>query len=383
MSDLQRETRDRPFTTGVDTHYCRFSERRHFGSLDGLRCISILAVIWSHGPGQRATSVLLTSGRLGVDLFFAISGFLITTLLLRERRSTASISLRRFYARRALRIFPLYYTVLAIYIAAELVHRGRASGHQTFFGNLPYFLTYTSNWFVSATAVFGHAWSLATEEQFYCGWPWIEKYFPKVAPLWVSALIVMALLVGHNVVAVDGFPRIVVLSVAVPICFGVLVAHLLHERWGFSAAFRWFGFRGAPVAAFAATAVLISLRADRALVDLSFAIVVATCVIREDHFLRRLLSIPLVVRVGAVSYGMYLIHGLVYNVVDRAGSAVGMSRYGIPMFIIALALTLLLANFSYQRYESIFLRMKRRFEVPSGSAGQQIPEKALAADFRG
>src|SRR5262245_32214375 len=97
-----------------------FLGRSHFGALDGLRCISILAVIWAHGPGQRATLFLLRSGALGVDLFFVISGFLITTLLLRERRSTGSVSLARFYARRSLRIFPLYYAVLAIYTIAVL-----------------------------------------------------------------------------------------------------------------------------------------------------------------------------------------------------------------------------------------------------------------------
>ena len=87
-----------------------------FSSLDGLRCLSILAVIWVH-TGIRLEGLRLTyQGHLGVDLFFAISGFLITTLLLREREERGRISLRAFYIRRSLRIFPLYYTVVLLYV---------------------------------------------------------------------------------------------------------------------------------------------------------------------------------------------------------------------------------------------------------------------------
>src|SRR5579862_611155 len=87
----------------------KFLQTRKFVSLDGLRCASILAVIWHHATG-------IGKGYLGVEIFFAISGFLITTLLLRERRGFGDISLGDFYARRSLRILPLYYTVLAIYV---------------------------------------------------------------------------------------------------------------------------------------------------------------------------------------------------------------------------------------------------------------------------
>jgi peptidoglycan/LPS O-acetylase OafA/YrhL len=71
---------------------------------------------------------LLRRGRLGVELFFAISGFLITTLLLRERRDTGRISLRSFYTRRTLRIFPPYYTILAVYIGLVMVGARHESG---------------------------------------------------------------------------------------------------------------------------------------------------------------------------------------------------------------------------------------------------------------
>ena len=106
--------------------YDAFRALRHFGSLDGLRAIAIFVVIWHHGPGQTAAINLLRAGHEGVQLFFAISGFLITTLLLRERAGTGEISLRNFYARRSLRIFPLYYTVLLVYVLLMFAaRRGR------------------------------------------------------------------------------------------------------------------------------------------------------------------------------------------------------------------------------------------------------------------
>ena len=157
--------------------YKTFKGTIFFSSLDGLRCLSILAVIWHH-TGRYVEAINLTrAGALGVDLFFAISGFLITTLLLRERERWGSISIRAFYIRRALRIFPLYYTVIILYvISVYALERNTPVGRQ-FFDNLPYFLTYTANWFVGldGRVIFYFAWSLSTEEQFYLVWPTLEK----------------------------------------------------------------------------------------------------------------------------------------------------------------------------------------------------------------
>ncbi|MGB2610895.1 MAG: acyltransferase, partial [Isosphaeraceae bacterium] len=84
---------------------------RTFASLNGVRGLCILSVLWHHAPGG-LHALILERGFLGVDMFFVLSGFLIVTLLLRERDRTGSISLKKFYARRTLRIFPIYYLVL-------------------------------------------------------------------------------------------------------------------------------------------------------------------------------------------------------------------------------------------------------------------------------
>jgi len=151
--------------------HASFLAQRRFASLNGLRCLAILEVIWHHASGRR----LDPSGRGGVDLWFAISGFLITTLLVREFSKTGKIGVLRFYARRTLRIFPLYFAALGGYVALVLLTKRGTPEGTAFMPHLPAFATYTSNWFVplgdGQSTIFYFAWSLATQEQFYLLWP--------------------------------------------------------------------------------------------------------------------------------------------------------------------------------------------------------------------
>src|ERR1019366_2756754 len=173
----------------VISKYDPYLGTSRFPSLDGLRCLAVLPVVWHHAT-PAPPSGLLGRGPLGVDLFFAISGFLITTLLLRERRAHGAVSVGRFYARRALRIFPAYYVVLGL-TALRWLGMPASATRDHFLHNLPFWATYTSNWFVDFApghpVVFAFAWSLATEEQFYAVWPWLAKaprwLMPGAAPL--------------------------------------------------------------------------------------------------------------------------------------------------------------------------------------------------------
>ena len=148
--------------------YDAYRSKRHFASLDGVRCLSILAVLWHHSPNSG--TVPATRGFLGVDLFFVLSGFLITTLLLRERDATGTISLRAFYMRRSLRIFPLYYLVLFGQALWLWWKKDGTPVANDFFAIFPYYASYTANW-APKENLFAHAWSLAVEEQFYIVWP--------------------------------------------------------------------------------------------------------------------------------------------------------------------------------------------------------------------
>jgi peptidoglycan/LPS O-acetylase OafA/YrhL len=128
--------------------------------LNGIRVVATLLVVLDHYVLQRGEI-----GNLGVEIFFVLSGFLITTLLLRELAKTGTVSLRGFYRRRARRILPAFYVFWVVAVAVEVYHK-----HPLSTGQLAATLFYFNNYYHGAPFI-GHAWSLAVEEQFYLLWP--------------------------------------------------------------------------------------------------------------------------------------------------------------------------------------------------------------------
>ncbi len=144
-------------------------------SLDGFRAISILMVLYGHLGGTRnyPTAAVGIFGRwlgdlghLGVLVFFVISGFLITTLLMGEHAKTGTISLKQFYLRRVLRIFPAFYVLILALLIATWLGWVELTGRDFAFA-----MTYTVNYFSGHPWQVGHLWSLSIEEQFYLLWP--------------------------------------------------------------------------------------------------------------------------------------------------------------------------------------------------------------------
>jgi peptidoglycan/LPS O-acetylase OafA/YrhL len=336
-------------------------------------------VIWHHaGP---AWSALPGSQRgfLGVDMFFVISGFLIVTLLLRERGRNGDVSLRDFYVRRTLRIFPPYYALLgalALHAALGLASPERA---RLVFAELPYYLTYTSNWVFMV--VLPLTWSLATEEQFYLAWPWVEKY----ARRWTFALLALVLVVSQWMnfargsapfVALFGpdHEQLAILQVTfTPICLGVLLAHALDSRSGFERLARLLAARAAPVVLALATLAVANLPNDdisgwhRLSLHVLMTALVGACVVREDHALQPLMRWPALRRIGVVSYGMYLYHLFAQHAVEAA-----LGRLGLHSKLLGFAACLLLAwaiaELSFRLLETPFLRMKERFSTRPATA---------------
>lgn len=164
-------------------------ELKHVKGLDTYRAFAVLFVIIQHwGPpfsdkttiGRFIRIMFIPDGGVGVFMFFVLSGFLITSILLQERFNTGSKSksLKNFYLRRVLRIFPLYYILLFI-VAALNYYPGLRD-------NFWYFFTYTSNVFFYRINTFGpytQTWTLAIEEQFYLIWPWL-MFFAGRKYLW-------------------------------------------------------------------------------------------------------------------------------------------------------------------------------------------------------
>src|SRR5437763_8821633 len=148
----------------------------HLKGLNGLRVIAALVVIGCHTSQRLGYHFLDEASSYGVTIFFALSGFLITLLLIKERERTNTISLKNFYIRRTVRIWPLYFLYIGLSLAvmyfvfAETYH---------FSSILPY-LVFIPNY----TIVFGkpvpiiwHFWSLGVEEQFYLFWPFLLSLF--------------------------------------------------------------------------------------------------------------------------------------------------------------------------------------------------------------
>lgn len=345
--------------------YHTYQTTRHFSSLDGLRCLSILAVIWHHTTEHTMSHItLLNRGYMGVDLFFVISGFLITTLLLREKNKTGRIHLVDFYIRRSLRIFPLYYTIIAVYILLVFIIESNSAAGQAFFNNLPYFLTYTSNIFVSldGRVIFFFAWSLAAEEQFYLVWPTIEKYLSEFSALIIIAsLFILVEATSYQWINKDTLLGSILVHVVPPICLGVFAAHLLSCRHSYEFLYKFIGQHYSS--SILLIILLLSLAfASELMIHLSMALFVSSCVVREDHHLSSLLKWPPFVKIGQVSYGMYLMHMLAFNVIKKLMLTLPVLNTPLLLFFTTTGLTFTGAYFSFYYYESYFLRMKQRFE---------------------
>jgi peptidoglycan/LPS O-acetylase OafA/YrhL len=167
------------------------AQDRSIPSLDGLRAISVLLVILGHSDtawsGHSGDFLYpLRDGHLGVATFFVISGFLITNLLLRELNKAGEISLRRFYIRRAFRIFPPCYVYLAVIGILSLARITPVD-----LGSFLSATTYTWNYNIHAQGnVLGHLWSLSLEEQFYLLWPACLVLFRKATCLRIAIVAV-------------------------------------------------------------------------------------------------------------------------------------------------------------------------------------------------
>ena len=345
--------------------------------LDALRFFAFFAVYVFHSlpwdPNAFARmprtvgklmSAVGNSGRFGVTLFFLLSGYLITSLLLRERWITGHVSLRSFYVRRILRIWPLYF--FALLLAVIWPWRGRLP--------VSYFAAYlllAGNWMTviwgDPASWAGVLWSVSVEEQFYLSWPLVIKFFSRIGRLNVAiGLIVFAnavrlyLAMGphhsfavwpNTFVQLDSIGTGILCAIALKGSVPVLSTgkRLLLGYIGFALLLAC-GYLGAVE-----TPLFVMVGYPCATAG-CLALFLAVCGISVTF--RPLLYL------GKISYGLYVYHVLALTLV---GLALGGNVKTPVRFLVSrlggLILTIVLASASYRWLESPFLRLKEKFEA--------------------
>ncbi|MDO5613356.1 MAG: acyltransferase [Paracoccus sp. (in: a-proteobacteria)] len=356
-----------------------FLETRHFASLDGLRFICIAAVLWHHSDLMRSVdAVLAKRGFTGVDFFFVISGFLITTLLLRERANTGTVSLRGFYWRRFLRIIPIYFLAVTAVAAYYILVKGQTQ----YLEILPFYYLFLSNYLPEHIPMLSITWSLSVEEQYYVVWPLLLVLTPW---RWVPALLVV--LIGVNIAGAMGtlapfgirafelgplFMQIGAVGYA-PILMGSLAAVMLHSTRGFNLIAPVLGRRWMPLALFPAILLLLQFLPGNLtgwpnlLLHGTMTAALISIVVREDNILRPALTLAPIARVGQVSYGIYIYHLIALHVVNMIGLGQGMAQ-----FLIYSALSYVLAELSFRTVEAYFQHLRHKQVGSVGRAPETV-----------
>ena len=284
-------------------------------TLDGLRAISILIVLAAHAPGTRNlpyVEPLDVLGDLGVRTFFVISGFLITTLLLRERAKTGRISIAGFYLRRCFRIFPAFYVYLGVMVLAAAI--GWIDVPRTDFA---FAATYTMNFHPHRAWYVGHLWSLAVEEQFYLLLAARTAYYvvgtPRAKRVASGAIVIAPLL---RVVATRRGPALADLNdQAFPFVFDSLAIGcvLAITRDTLEASPRYTRLLDARLFWLIAAAAILALSIQKPIFNLGIGVTVGNlgialaihkCVRAPDSRIGRFLELPVMVWLGALSYSL-------------------------------------------------------------------------------
>lgn len=349
-----------------------FKNKKLFGGLDGLRFLSIIAVVWHHSVSDIEWFKIGSAGFLGVDLFFVISGFLIVTLLLRERDKTGTISLKKFYIRRSLRIFPIYYgLVLGLAFIYYFFKTDSVFG-QRLISELPIYLLYLANFF---PVIFGIVWSLASEEQFYLIWPFLEKYFSR----FIMAFLLIAILINQVInfyreplfdsLGVSHLADLSIMQATfTPILFGVLIAHMLHHELHTKWLLPLIDKKYASTCWFLILLSIITFSPSdisgmpRLVIQITMGLLVASTVLTESHYLNHLLKFKPFARIGAISYGIYLFHihciGFTRTIFDK----INLDNQFL-VFIVSMLVTVFVAEISFRFFEMPFLKLKSRFST--------------------
>ncbi len=367
----------------------------YFPNLNGIRFIAALIVIIHHIEQFKfmfglnncwETSLVMQSiGKLGVILFFTLSGFLITYLLLVEEKQVGKIDIKQFYIRRILRIWPLYFLIffLAFFVLNNINFFNlpnesalNASSSITFV----LFVCFLSNIFLAfygALPFASQSWSVATEEQFYLIWPWVLKFSKSKL---LSLILVIVVVCGVNIFLMTN------LSNSLPFKQELLSFWKMFniDCMAIGGIFAYFLFTGAKILKYVMNVYVFYFALLSMFILLAFKIYIPIFTTYFNYDIWALLfglvilnfssaknlGISLENKVfnylGKISYGLYMYHSIAILTSIKVLILFSTAN-NILIFISSLGITILMAHLSYFYFENMFLKLKHRFtRVPSG-----------------
>ncbi len=366
--------------------------KKHIPALDGVRGLAVLLVLCYdclklHNDGFIPTLIarkFAASGWIGVDLFFVLSGFLITGILL----DTAGRKgyWKSFILRRSVRIFPLYYgTLIVVFAIAPLVCL--ALGYESATGALAavketqfWYWGYLQNWLFAWQGawpdgrVLNHFWSLAVEEQFYLIWPFVVIACSRKRLAWVCFGLCLTALTLRYTLLINGVPGVTTYVMTITrmdsLCAGALLAIAFRSPG-------WASRRAKYLPILCAAGFVMLLGVDvfypilksqsfaaysigHSLVAIVFATLIGTLVLLTDrHFLSRLFCFAGLTTLGKYSYAIYVFHRFVYRAVKSYDwNFLPQSAQSWAIFSTTLVLSYLVARISWLLWESPFLALK-------------------------
>ena len=347
--------------------------KNHVTELDGLRGIAILAVVLYHCEARLtypALHKIVEWGWAGVNLFFVLSGFLITGIILDSRNDPHFF--RNFYARRSLRIWPVYVLLLLlVFVLVPLTFDGFwAAAYTTRHAPWPYLILFVQNLFVlTMPGTVGPTWSLAIEEQFYILWAPLARFVRNRQLMIALVLVIIAspllrvanrgsLTPTHTLIHLDG------------LAFGSLIAVALRTLICTAATFRKIALiamaLSVPVLAYL---LYVGSAFSDSFLALLFAgmLLLALTTSGSQTFYNRALNAQPLRFYGRISYGLYMIHILTFTLIGAFDER--MHRFGMPgdMAVVAvrIALSTLVATAMWYGFERPILKLKRYFHAKS------------------
>jgi peptidoglycan/LPS O-acetylase OafA/YrhL len=339
-------------------------------------------------------------GFLGVDIFFVLSGFLITTLLIQEWEQNASISFRTFYIRRGLRLMPPLFVLIAVCLVVAAIYPA-PDGFVAKSKLILVALFYLTNW-LPVYPVLGHTWSLGIEEQFYIVWPFLLFLLLRSRLNRHAVVLIMlggvAVIAGHRAVlwyhGANGMRLYIGLDTrADSLLIGGIIGALIswdlipRERW-LLRALRVF----TVLSVFAIAYLMITLSFLSWFLFVGghtlFAVMVAGVIINLFYaplsLIKNVLEFSALRWFGRLSYGLYLWHLPVYLAYDFLFPTFPVRSYKLSIFVpfgIKFTLAVLVATLSFYVIERPALRLKKRFRAQSSrNESAEVVRLAIATE---